>query len=87
MYGTDPVYHFLPAELVTGGVGDDEASTFLQDHQLFCDMHRQQLSKAQSRMKQYVDEKCSLVFQVGDQMYLKFQSYNQKSVASRLNPS
>jgi hypothetical protein len=41
------VYHFLPAELVTGGVGDYEASTLLQDHQLFCDMLQQQLSKAQ----------------------------------------
>lgn len=33
--------------LVTGGVGDYEASTLLQDHQLFCDMLQQQLSKAQ----------------------------------------
>lgn len=75
MYGTDPVYHFLPAELVTGGVGDDEASTLLQDHQLFSDMLQQQLSKAKNRMKQYagVSSGRSSVFEV--------LTYDQKSVA------
>lgn len=78
LYGTDPVCHFLPSELVTGGAGDDEASTLLQDHQLFSDMLQQQLSKAKNRMKHYagVSSGRSSVFEV--------LTYDQKSVASAL---
>jgi ribosomal protein L21E len=59
----------------------------LKERQLFNEMLREQLQKAQSRMKLYADAKRPVrAFQVGDKVLLKLQPYTQVSVVSRPYP-
>jgi len=61
---------------------------FVIDRQLQCGLLRDQLARAQLRMKQNADRKRTDVeFQVGDQVLLKLQPYVQTSVASRPSQS
>jgi ribosomal protein L21E len=64
-----------------------DVSNILKERQLFNEMLREQLQKAQNRMKLYDDAKRSVrAFQVGDKVLLKLQPYTQGSVVSRPYP-
>lgn len=53
----------------------------------YSELLKQQLTKAQLRMKQYANQKRSLQeFQVGDKVFLKLQPYDQSSVVNRPYP-
>jgi hypothetical protein len=64
-----------------------EVLDILKERQVYNEPLKEQLSKAQNRMKIYADAKRSeRSFQVGDQVMLKLQPYVQTSTANRPFP-
>jgi hypothetical protein len=54
---------------------------------MFIEMLKDQLSKAQNRMKVFADQKCTeRSFQVGEHVLLKLQPYAQRSVVNKAFP-
>lgn len=59
--------------------------SFLRENANMWSLLRENLLKAQTRMKTYADQKrTERSFQVGDFMYLKLQLYKQQTLAQRL---
>lgn len=59
---------------------------WLRKKKIICKVLKENLKKAQERMKLYVDSKrTEWVFEEGAWIYLKLQSYRQSSVAIRRN--
>jgi len=84
LYGYDPTVGAMLDATVKPPASIAE---FVIDRQLQCGLLRDQLARAQLRMKQNADRKRTDVeFQVGDQVLLKLQPYVQTSVASRPFP-
>ena len=84
LYGYDPMVGAMVDAKVKPPVSIAE---FVTDRQLQCGLLRDQLARAQLRMKQNADLKCTDVeFQVGDQVLLKLQPYVQNSVVSKPFP-
>jgi hypothetical protein len=64
LYGIDPAPGFVP---MLKNAGNKEVSKMLKERQLFTKMVKQQLAKAQNRMKLYVDNnRTERTFQVGE---------------------
>jgi len=73
LYGFPPP---MVAEVVLPDCPDDNARELLQNRQLATQLIRDNLIKAQSRIKQQADKhKTERVFEVGDMVYLKLQPY------------
>lgn len=84
LYGTEPNYGLLPDLTV---VAHPDVVDQFKERQLFSEMLKQQLQKAQLRMKQYANQNRSLCsFQPCEQVYLKLQPYAQTSVVNRPFP-
>jgi hypothetical protein len=61
-----------------------DVASILKERQVFSDLFKDQLAKAQNKMKIFVDSKCSeRSFQVREQVHLKLQPYAQSSVVNR----
>lgn len=59
---------------------------FVQDREKLQQLLKENLQKAQERMKMYADRKRSeREFEVGDEVFLKLQPYRQSSVIVRKN--
>jgi hypothetical protein len=77
----DPSTGLLPALLQEDHSG---ASTVLQERQTFLTMIKDNLARAQNKMKQQADKNRTFrEFQVGELVLLKLQPYAQSSVVSR----
>lgn len=84
LYGTDPSPGMLPN--MTNVTNTDVTDT-IKERQLFLESLKEHLSRAQTRMKTYVDAKRSdRHFLVGDFVLLKLQPYAQSSVINRPCP-
>lgn len=91
LYGSEPTYGILPAVPVTESEDDvsdsSEADAVLKERDMFSALLKHHLARAQNRMKQMADVKCSdRAFQVGKSVLLKLQPYAHKSVVSRPFP-
>jgi transposase InsO family protein len=61
-----------------------DLAAWLHEREVIRDLLRQQLLRAQQRMKQQADKHCSeREFAIGDSVYLKLQPYVQTSIARR----
>jgi hypothetical protein len=66
----------LISELSVPGPDDASAAEFLETKQRMLDQLKQNLHKAQARMKKFVDlQRSECTFSVGDQVYLKMEPY------------
>ena len=83
LYGRDP-----PA-LLKGEQGSstvEEVNQLMFERNVILDELKEQLARAQSRMKAQADKKRrELEFSVGDVVYLRIQPYKLKSLATRIN--
>jgi hypothetical protein len=84
LYGVDPSHGIVPSLKNTDHL---DVSDMLKERQLFTELLKEQLVKAQNRMKVYADNKISdRSFQVEEQVLLKLQPYTQHSVVCRSFP-
>jgi hypothetical protein len=84
MYAVDPPMGLVPSLRFSD---HQEVLDILKERQVYNDLLKEQLSKAQNRMKIYADAKRSeRSFQVGDQVMLKLKPYVQTSIANRPFP-
>lgn len=84
IYGQPPPIHmpYLPDESSSSSV-----DRTLQKREAVIDLMKFHLLRAQNRMKQYADAKCSdREFKIGDHVYLKLQPYRQHSLKGRNIP-
>lgn len=83
LYGVEPPvinYHLV------GDGGNAMVKDFVKERENVQQLLRDNLQKSQERMKMYADKKRSeREFEVGDEVYLKLQSYRQMSVVQRKN--
>ena len=71
----------------SGDSESSEATAILQDRQLLLDTLKENLLRAQQKMKSYADKNRSpRQFQLGESVFLKLQPYAQSSVANRSFP-
>ncbi|XP_044500272.1 uncharacterized protein LOC123221463 [Mangifera indica] len=83
LYGRDPQMLFRWGSEVTKV---DEVRVFLQQKDAILHELKQQLHKAQERMKRQVDlKRRELHFEVGEKVFLKIQPYRFKTLAKKLN--
>lgn len=90
--GTTPfqvVYGRVPPPLLSYGIhrtANDTLDRQLQDRDQALHLLKENLSKAQGRMKKYADVKrTEREFDVGDLVLLKIRPYRQKTLAKRRN--
>jgi hypothetical protein len=84
LYGVDPSIAAVPDPISSD---NKEVAQTLEERKLFADILKEQLTRAQNRMKLVADNKCSKrQFQVGEQVLLKLQPYVQSSVVRRPCP-
>ncbi|KAJ4764940.1 polyprotein [Rhynchospora pubera] len=90
--GTSPfhaLYGYQPTLLPLGDVvrsTDGAVNSLLKDRQRALSQIRDNLLKAQDRMKKYADlKRTERQFQVGDRVYLKVQPYRQNSLSGQLH--
>lgn len=84
LYNQEPNYGMLPDFTTTD---NSEVIDTLHDREMHSAMLRQNLARAQLRMKHNADSKRTpREFQVGEQVYLKLQPYVQNSVVHRPSP-
>jgi len=84
LYGYDPMVGGLVDATVCPPASIAE---FVTDRQVQSGLLRDQLARAQLRMKQHTDlHRTDAEDQVGDQVLLKLQPYAQTSVVNRLFP-
>ncbi|KAJ0981251.1 hypothetical protein J5N97_009506 [Dioscorea zingiberensis] len=84
LYGITPPIHlpYFPRDSSIASV-----DTTLKDREAVIQLLKQQLTKAQHRMKQQADKhRTERSFNVGDKVYLKLQPYSQNSVVARKVP-
>jgi hypothetical protein len=80
LYGIDLTPGMLPQLQLTD---NKDVSEMLKERQLHTELIKEQLARAQQRMKLYADSNRSKrVFQVGEQVLLKLQPYAQGSVVN-----
>jgi hypothetical protein len=80
LYGMDPFPAFTPTLKF---IEHQEVSKVLKERQIFTEMLKEQLARAQNRMKMYDDNNMvEKHFQAGDQVLLKLQPYSQSSVVN-----
>jgi hypothetical protein len=83
LYGRAPRHFGLSVE---DSVQHTDLSSWLSQRELMLRIIRNNLLRAQQRMKhQYDKKRIERVFQVGDKVYLKLQPYIQSSIATRAN--
>jgi hypothetical protein len=83
LYGRAPRHFGLSVE---DSVQHTDLSSWLSQRELMLRIIRNNLLRAQQRMKHQSDKKrTERVFQMGDKVYLKLQPYIQSSVATRAN--
>lgn len=84
LYGYDPPFAAAP---VLQEVADKSVEELLSDRLAHLEMLKEQLARAQNRMKHKADRNCSeRQFSVGEMVLLKLQPYAQKTVVNRLCP-
>uniref|UniRef100_A0A0A9B6H2 Integrase catalytic domain-containing protein n=1 Tax=Arundo donax TaxID=35708 RepID=A0A0A9B6H2_ARUDO len=84
LYGVEPSYGAVPQ---LANTTNSEVIDTIQELQLFTEILKEQLSRAQNKMKHYADGKSSARnFQVGEQVLLRLQPYAQTSVVNRPCP-
>lgn len=84
LYGHEPNYGTFLAELSSE---NSDVQQWIAENNSRQEELKEQLSKAQTRIKHYADQKRSeRSFSVGDKAYLKLQAYAQHSVANRPYP-
>jgi hypothetical protein len=82
--GVDPSPCIIPTLKHTD---HQDVSDMLKERQLFTELLKEQLAKAQNRMKLYADKKRSEhSFLIGEHVLLKLQPYTQHSVVNRSFP-
>ncbi|XP_026378333.1 uncharacterized protein LOC113272750 [Papaver somniferum] len=83
------LYGYAPPHLVFPIPSSTSVATvenYLQERDLMLQLLKEELSKAQSRMKFIADKKRSdRTFEVSDLVFLKLQPYRQTSIAVRMN--
>jgi hypothetical protein len=84
MYATDPSPGMFPQLKLTD---HQDVQDILKERQFFSEVIKEQLAKAQNRMKLQVDQnRTERSFQVGEKVLLKLQPYAQHSVTNRSFP-
>jgi hypothetical protein len=87
LYGVDHNPGTLPAPPTNSEDDPYEAVVLLQDRQLLLATLKENLHRAQQKMKSFADKNRSpRQFQLGDSVFLKLQPYAQSSVANRPFP-
>jgi hypothetical protein len=85
----EAIYGYPPPVLlsyVPGTIANLTVDNILQDRNSTINLLKEQLHKAQHRMKSQADKKrTKRVFQVGDWVYLRLQPYRHKTLAARKN--
>jgi hypothetical protein len=84
LYGVDPHPGFCPP---LHQADNQDIAELFKERQMFTELLKEQLARAQNRMKFFADHnriECS--FQVGDLVLLKLQPYAQSSVVNRPFP-
>jgi hypothetical protein len=80
LYGVDPPSGILPQLKLTD---NSDVSVILKERQLFTEILKNQLAKAQNKMKIFADSNKSVrAFQVGEALLLKLQPYAQSSMVN-----
>jgi hypothetical protein len=84
LYGMDPSPGIIPQLKLTE---HPDVADILKEMQLFTELLKTQLAKAQNRMKLFADNnRTERTFQVGKKVLLKLQPYAQSSVVNRPFP-
>jgi hypothetical protein len=84
LYGYDAPMLALPRLI---NIEDPDVTTWVKERSAFSAMLKEQLARAQLRMKQYADKgRTPREFQVGELVLLKLQPYAQKTVVNRPCP-
>jgi transposase InsO family protein len=85
----EALYGYPPPVLlsyVPGTTANMAVDNILQDRNSTINLFKEQLHKAQHRMKSQADKKhIERVFQIGDWVYLRLQPYRHKTLAARKN--
>lgn len=80
------LYGYLPPLLVSGSISKDEAFKWVTDRDAVIAALKENLRRAQNRMKVQADKgRSERTLEVGDWVYLKLQPYRQVSLAIRSN--